>query len=89
MDDVVLVCELEGGGHLLRDLQCLRYPEWTGGETLVEILAIHQLHHERGRTAGFLEPMDVRDIRMIERRQQLGFALETRKSIRIGADAVR
>ena len=44
-----------------------------------------QLHHQRADAAGFLEAVDLRDVRVIERREHLRFALEPREAIGIVA----
>ena len=39
------------------------------------VLALDQFHHQRANAAGFFEAVDVRDIRMVQRRERLRFAL--------------
>jgi len=44
-------------------------------------LARHVLQHQERHALGLLEPVNRRDIGMIQRRQQLGFALESRQAL--------
>lgn len=52
-------------------------------DALREIVALHEFHHERGHVARALEAVDRRDVRMVERREDFGFALESREAIRV------
>ena len=54
-----------------------------------QILAVDQLHDEGRHAAGFFEPVDRRNIRMIQRGEHFGFALEACDPIRIGRDRRR
>ena len=45
-----------------------------------QILAVDELHHQRAHVAGVLEAVDLRDVRMVERRKRLRFALEPRQA---------
>ena len=46
---------------------------------LRQILAFDELHHERADAVGLFEAVDVRDVRMIQRRERLRFAREPRE----------
>ena len=48
-----------------------------------------QLQHQERRAVGLLEPVDRGDVRVVERRQQLGLALEAREALGIGGDGLR
>ena len=50
---------------------------------------LDELHHERARAATLFEAVDLRDVRVIERGQELGFALETREPVRVAREAIR
>jgi len=47
-----------------------------------------ELHHERARCARFLEAVDVRDVRMIQRGEQVRFAFEARQALGIGREQI-
>ena len=51
--------------------------------------AVDELQHEPVRGAGVLEAVDVTDVRVIQRREHLRFALEAREPIRIARDRCR
>src|SRR5215472_3336732 len=51
----------------------------------VEIAALHQFHYERA----LFDPVNRRDIRMIERCEHLRLALEARQSVRIPGEGLR
>jgi hypothetical protein len=46
--------------------------------------ALHELHDERANAARLLEPVHLRDVRMIERREDLRLPLEAREPLRVG-----
>ena len=54
-----------------------------------KILALDEFHHQRTDTAGFFEPVDVRDIRMVQGRERLGFAGESREPVRVTGEQIR
>ena len=54
-----------------------------------EIVALDQFHHERAHAAGFFEAVDVRDVRMVQRRERLRFAREPRQPFGISGERVR
>ena len=76
MDDSLPVRGFERLGDLHGDGQCFIERYRAPRDTLGQILALDQFHHERGRGAGSLQSIDGGDVRMIQRRQDLGFALE-------------
>ena len=52
---------------------------------LGERLSFHQLENQRVNALVLLQPVDGRDIGMIERRQRTRLALEARQPIRVGS----
>jgi len=46
------------------------------GDQIREGRTIHQLHHQRTQVAGFLEAVNLRDVRMIEAGEHLRLAIE-------------
>ena len=89
MDDPFLVRGLERIADLARDGQRVRGPEASGLNDRVERLALHQLHHERRDPLGLFEAVDLRDVGMIERREQTRFALEPREAIGAAGECAR
>jgi hypothetical protein len=83
VNDVLLMRRFERIGDLHRDVERLVGRDRTCGDAVGERGAFHELHRERGRLAAALEPVDLRDIRMIERGERFGLALKTRHSIGI------
>ena len=51
-----------------------------------QILALDKLHDQCADVTGLLEPVDSRDVRVVQRGQGLGFALEPREAIRVGGE---
>ena len=51
--------------------------------------AVHQLHHQCGDTGELFEAMDVRDIRMVERGQDLRLTSKARQSFGIVRERLR
>ena len=58
-------------------------------DALRQILALDELHHERVHAAGLLEPIDRRDVGMIQRRERLRLALEPRQAVGVRRERVR
>ena len=50
------------------------------------VLALDQLHHERADAVGFFETVDLRDVRMVQRREGLRFAREPREPFGVAGE---
>ena len=50
---------------------------------------VDQLHHQRAYEPGFLQTMDVRDVGVIECREDLGLALEPCEALGIAREQIR
>jgi hypothetical protein len=89
VDDAPLVRGGQTIGDLSGHLQRIVHRERPALDALGEIFARHQLHHERTgarraiRGGHLLEAVDLRDVRVIERRERSGLALESREAIGI------
>jgi hypothetical protein len=68
-------------GNLLRDGQRLVERDRAERDALRQVLALDEFHHDRTHTAAFFEAVDVRDVRVIDRRQRLRFAGEPREPV--------
>jgi hypothetical protein len=77
VDDPQLVSGFQGLGYLLRDRQCLVDWNPASSNSVGERLPLHQLHHERTAAVRPFQAVDLRDVRMVQRCQRLGFTLET------------
>ena len=63
-------------------------------DPLRQVLALDQLHHESGHASALFEPVDARDVGMIQRRERFRFARESRQTVgvvreRVGQDLDR
>ena len=54
-----------------------------------QVLAVDQLHDEGVQPALLFEPVNVRDVRMVQRGERAGLALESREAVRIGREELR
>ena len=88
MDDPVRVGRVEGVGDLPRDRERLVDGDATADDAIGQRLAVNELHHQRPGTGGFLEAIDMRDVRVIQRREHLCLALESGQAIRVGHQGV-
>ena len=86
VNDALLVRGFERLGDLLRDGQRFVERNRAARDALREIVALDELHHERGDAAAFFEAVDRGDVRMIQRGEHFRFALEAREPIGIGRD---
>jgi hypothetical protein len=84
VDDTGFVPRFEGFRHLLRDRERFAEGDGTEGDPLRERWAFHELEHQ----SVLLEPVDRRDVRMVERRDEPRLTLEPRDPIRIGGELV-
>ena len=93
MHDPLLVRRLERLGDLSRDDNDVR--DWEcrvrAVDHVFERRPFHQLHDEcvDQRAAALLDAVDRRDVRMIERRERLGLALEPGDAVAIGGKEMR
>ncbi len=81
MDDALLVRGLECVGHLLRDGDRLVKRHRPARQALREVLSLDELHHQRERRLD--DAVDLRDVRVVQRCQCLGFARESRDALGI------
>ena len=88
MHDPALVGGAQCLGDLPGDRQRLLDLQWTARDPRGQRLALDQLEHERVRALALFEAVDGRDLRMIQGRQELRFALEPGEVRRVGSQAV-
>ena len=86
MDDAELVRRLERFGELPRDAERLGDRDRPLGDAFLERGALDELHDDRAGVAALFEAIDVRDERMIQRREHARFAFEPRQPVRIVDD---
>ncbi len=89
MDDACLVRGFQRRSDLLGERQRVAERHGPLGDALRERLPLDQLEHERMRGAAVFEAVDGGDVRMIERREHLRFATESRQPVGIADDGVR
>ena len=81
MNDALLVRCLERVRDLARDRQGLVHRQGPGRDPLGQRLALDELQHQRLEVADLLEPIDRRDVRVIQGREDLRLALEPRQPL--------
>ena len=83
MDDALLVRGFQCFGNLLGDRQ--RLIDWNRPlrDAVGQRRSFDQLHDERLHAIRLLKAVDVRDVRMIQRGEDLCFALEPSQSVRV------
>jgi len=74
---------------LLRDGQRFGKRYRSSRDVLGQILALNKLHDECTDLPGLLQPMDDRDVGVVQRGQGPGFALEPRAAVRVGGERLR
>ncbi len=84
MDDALFVRGGERVGDSLGDFDDLRGRKATGVREAVERLAFDEFHGEEVDAFGFFDREDGDDVRMIERGDGTGFALEASEAIGVG-----
>ena len=88
VDDAGVVGCLQRFGNLAGDLQCLGERDGTALQAALQGLAFDQLQHQEVDGVGLLEAVDRADVGVVERRQQLGFALEPGEPVGVGGEVV-
>ena len=89
MDDARFVTRFERVRHLLRDGDGFFDRNGALRDSLRQRGAFDELERERFDTVGFLKAIDACDVRMVQRREELGFALEPSKSLFVLCELVR
>ena len=84
MNNALLMGSFERLGDLFRDRQRLRERQRGARDPLRKVLALDQFHDQGVSASGFLESVNRRDVRMIERRERFRFAFEPRQAARVG-----
>jgi hypothetical protein len=84
-----IVRRFERVGDLPRDGQNVGERHRPARNLRGEILALDQLHDEARRGPAVFDAVDLRDVRMIERRERLRLALEPRQPFRIVGKDIR
>ena len=54
-----------------------------------QFFAFDELHHDGARRSGVLDPVNLSDVRMIQRGESLCFPFETREPLRVGCKSCR
>ena len=94
VDDALLVGFLERLGDLPRDRERLVDGDRPALQPRREVLALDELHHQEVGPSPVLErrgleAVEVRDVRVVERGEQLRLALEAREPLGVGREGAR
>ncbi len=76
-------------GDLFCDRQRLFDRDRASCESIRKCRALDEFHHQRNRPVRSFESVNVRDVRMVQRCEHFGFALEPGQTLRIAADRGR
>jgi hypothetical protein len=86
MHDAALMGAFERISDLPRDRECFIDRDRTLRDPIRESRTLDELHDQEGTGLAFFDAMNVRDIRMVERGENLRFAPKARQSIDIRCD---
>ncbi len=89
MNDTLFMRGLQCFSNLLRDRQSLMHRNRTALDPRLQRLALDQLHDDAPRPGGFFDAVNVRDVRMIQRRQHLSLTAEPRQAFAVGSERRR
>ena len=84
MDDAGAVRLVEGEADLRAEAQRLIDRQRSLREPVRQALSLDQLHGDKAYAAGILEPVNRRDVHVVEGSKKLCFALEAGKPVGIG-----
>jgi hypothetical protein len=89
MHDAVLVRDLEGLGDLSRDRQRVGERHRSLRDSIGERLPANELQHKRVHGAAVVEAVDVADVGVAERGEELRFATEAGEPLAVGGKRLR
>ena len=89
MDDALRVGGLDGVSDLRGDGKRVVERDRTLRDPLGQRRSVDELHHERVNVLRILDAVDVGDVRMVERREDLRFDLKPGEPLRVCSDAGR
>ena len=89
MDDATLMGRFQRFGDLLRNLQ--GFCDWNrlSFQTLLQRLALHQLHDDARLRRRVFKPVNLGDIGMVQTCKYLGLALESCEALGIISEVIR
>jgi hypothetical protein len=88
VDHSLFVSRLKPLGYLPADARSFVDRQRPFADFLCQRLAFNKLHHNEASSLGLFQPMDRGNVGMIERRQELGLALEAGHSLRITGECI-
>ena len=86
MDDPLLVGFLNGPGNLPGDLNRIARLHGAPGDAVSQRLALDQFQHQEEDAGVLLQAVNGGDVRVIQRSQQMTFALEASHALGVGGD---
>ena len=89
MDDAAFVSRGQRVGDLSRDVDSLIERERSLPQPILERLSFHQLHDDAGGVSDLLEPVNLGDVGVVQRGQDLRLAFKPRQPIGIVREMVR
>ncbi len=88
MDDAPVVGHLHGVRHLASDGQRFVNREGPGGDALGQGLALDQLEDKAADALGFFQAIDGRDVRVVERSEELRLAAEAGHAVGVAGEGL-
>ena len=89
VNDALFVCGFQGFRDLSRNLEGVVGGDRPARDPLRERLALDELQDQEGDLADLFEAVDRADVRMIERREDLGLPSEPRQPLRVDREGAR
>ena len=86
---MILLVGASRASAICRTIASASSTDWSARDPFVEALAVDEFEHEELHTVVFVEAVDRTDVRMIERSEDLRFALEAGKALWIVREGVR
>jgi len=87
--DALFVCRFQGFSNLLGNWECFIDCNRPLRDTVCERWTFDELHDERLHTVRLLQTVDMRDVRVIQRRKDLRFPLESPESLGVRRESIR
>ena len=86
MDDAVAVCAIEGIGDLGRVVDDFVSRERPARQPRGQRFALEELHDQEGDAVLFAEVVQDADVRVVQRPDDAGFAIEALAQLRVGRE---
>src|SRR5262245_32264916 len=89
MDNIAFVGGFQRLRNLSGDFQRIVKGQPSSFQAVLQRFTFNELHHDAAHVTGFADAVNVRDVRVIQSRENLSFALKSGKPVSVGGEDFR